>query len=175
MKTIEIKNLVLTHYSKTSYPSCNNCGFSDIRALCLDHINGDGKIHRKSLKYGKGLNLYKTLYKNDFKCDFELQTLCFNCNTIKLFENRENIYTRTAEWKANISKALTGEIREKGERSRRARKVIQFSLDGDEIKIWGCIKDAESYYNSNKNAKNIVACCNNRQHTAYGFIWTHLI
>lgn len=168
-----VKFKVLTNYSNTNFPSCIKCGFSDIRALCLDHINGDGRIHRKSLKYGKGKNLYKTLLKDNFKCDFELQTLCFNCNTIKLFENRENKYERTKEWKLNISKSLKGKPRLKGKRSSRARQVSQFSIEGNFIKTWDYIKEAELFYNKNINSKNIVACCNNRQHTAYGYVWCH--
>lgn len=54
-----------------------------------------------------------------------------------------------------------------------AKKVDQFTLEGSFIKTWNCIKEAESYYNNNPRAKNIVACCNNRQNTAYKFKWKH--
>src|SRR5208283_3808686 len=39
---------VLTHYSD-GLPTCNKCGFIDIRALSIDHINSGGTKHRKEL------------------------------------------------------------------------------------------------------------------------------
>ncbi|MGK2864909.1 MAG: hypothetical protein ACSLE0_23455 [Chitinophagaceae bacterium] len=174
MELEEIRTLVLTHYSIKEYPCCVKCGFSDERALCLDHVNGDGNLHRSTGKYLKGINLYKKLYKNNFKCDYDLQTLCSNCNTIKVIEEKELCYKRNNIWKNNISKALKGKKGVKGKNSNRARKVAQFSLEGNLIKEWDYIKEAELNFNSNTNAKNIVACCNNRQQTAYGFIWQHI-
>lgn len=62
---------------------CIRCGFSDIRALQIDHINGGGckelkkltspGVYRKVIKYATGYQL-----------------LCANCNWIKRFENHEN-------------------------------------------------------------------------------------
>lgn len=171
----EIKYEVFTHYSNTLFPSCVKCGFTNIKALCLDHINSDGNVHRKGNSKKTGINLYRYLLKNNFKCEFELQTLCSNCNMIKFFDKKESSHIKTEEWKNNISKALKKVIQPKGVKSHRAKKVLQFTLDGEFVKEWEIIKEAEFYYNKNKNAKNIVACCNNRQHTAYGFIWKHLI
>ena len=159
----EIKYEVLSHYSIVDYPCCINCGFKDIRALCLDHINGDGGSHRKSITgYNRGFNLYRTLYNNNFESNYEFQTLCFNCNTIKYFEKKEGLYERTDEWKANISKALKKVDMPVGKDSRRALKVNQYETNGTLIKTWDCIKDAERYYNNNPKAKNIVAVCNGR-------------
>ena len=86
MELNEIKHKVLTHFSNENYPCCKKCGYNDIRALCLDHIDGNGNKHRKKGKYLKGINLYKHLLKNNFKCEYNLQTLCFNCNQIKVFD-----------------------------------------------------------------------------------------
>ena len=68
---------------------CKNCGISDIRVLCLDHIDGNGNIHRKN-GGKKGINLYKNLYKHNFISDYNFQVLCANCNMIKFFENKES-------------------------------------------------------------------------------------
>lgn len=64
---------------------CKKCGFSDLRALCLDHVNGDGKIERKSKErpYSRLLRIIK----EDFPDRYQL--LCANCNMIKMFENAE--------------------------------------------------------------------------------------
>lgn len=62
---------------------CIRCSFSDIRALQIDHINGDGTIERKSLSPCK---LYKLALNNPTK----YQVLCANCNWIKRVENKEN-------------------------------------------------------------------------------------
>jgi len=43
---------VLSHYSNGD-PKCNKCGFSDIRALSMDHINNDGYRHRREIGTGE--------------------------------------------------------------------------------------------------------------------------
>lgn len=62
---------------------CKICGFSDKRALQIDHINGGGHKHRK------GKNQIK-LMKYVLKRPEEFQILCANCNVIKRIENKEN-------------------------------------------------------------------------------------
>lgn len=65
---------------------CVKCGFSDIRALQIDHINGGGSKERKN-NSNSGSYYYKILNnKNLFK---EYQLLCANCNWIKRYENKE--------------------------------------------------------------------------------------
>ena len=68
---------------------CVRCGFSDNRALQLDHINGKGRreimvlgSYRMIRKYSKDIVLAKE----------NLQILCANCNWIKRNENGENGY-----------------------------------------------------------------------------------
>lgn len=68
---------------------CVKCGFTDVRALQVDHINGGGSQARKTvsldsmhnmiLRAGNGLGIY--------------QLLCANCNWIKRHENNENVET----------------------------------------------------------------------------------
>lgn len=81
-----LKLKVLTHYGYGK-PQCIHCGFSDIRALSLDHTEGNGTQHRKAIKRGGGLSFYKWLYDNDLPEGY--QTLCMNCQFIKRFENHE--------------------------------------------------------------------------------------
>lgn len=75
----------LKHYGGGEI-KCVICGFSDIRALVLDHINNDGAEHRKEWRInGRGLkggtNIYERLKRFGFIDG--LQTVCANCNMIK--------------------------------------------------------------------------------------------
>lgn len=61
---------------------CIKCGFSDSRALQVDHINGGGVKEYKKI----GLS---AMYKRVFEHRQDYQILCANCNWIKRFENQE--------------------------------------------------------------------------------------
>jgi len=76
-----LKTEVLTHYGNGKL-ACIKCGYSDIRALCLDHINPslEGNNNRRR----GGAALYSHLRKHNFPEGY--QTLCANCNYIKEFE-----------------------------------------------------------------------------------------
>ena len=64
---------------------CIRCGFSDMRALQIDHINGGGVKHIKSLG-GPRERYYH--YIREHPTEFQL--LCANCNWIKRYENHED-------------------------------------------------------------------------------------
>lgn len=85
-KQIEQKKAILTYYGEGKL-ACVRCGFDDARALTIDHINNDGANHRKILNNKTGYHFYRWLKKNDYPKGF--QTLCCNCQSIKLAENRE--------------------------------------------------------------------------------------
>ena len=72
---------------------CKFCGFSDSRALQIDHINGGGRkeIREKFKKSSRGFLYW--LKKNNFPSD-EYQLLCANCNQIKRHTNKEGIGPR---------------------------------------------------------------------------------
>ena len=86
---------VLSYYTTdiNGKPVCGKCGFDDIRALCLDHINNDGQEHREMMsgkKHGRGSSgnaAYRWIKKNNYPNGF--QVLCANCNMIKEAEYRE--------------------------------------------------------------------------------------
>jgi hypothetical protein len=62
---------------------CAKCGFSDWRALCIDHVNGGGgRDPDKARKRWKRIadENYPPIY----------QVLCANCNMIKMHENHEH-------------------------------------------------------------------------------------
>jgi len=75
---------VLLHYSNGT-AACVKCGFSDIRSLCLDHINGGGTEHRRAVKNGG--NVWLWLARHNFPPGYQI--LCANCNMIKAREEDE--------------------------------------------------------------------------------------
>lgn len=79
------KYLVLKHYGNGKV-ACVNCGFSDIDALSIDHIEGGGTAHKKHLR-ALGNSLYTWLLKNNYPKGF--QTLCMNCQWLKRAKNNE--------------------------------------------------------------------------------------
>lgn len=66
---------------------CIKCGFSDIRALQLDHIKGGGNRDRG--KYPNSSHMIAFYLENPEAINKSLQLLCANCNWIKRFENKE--------------------------------------------------------------------------------------
>lgn len=67
---------------------CSMCGFDDVRALQVDHINGNGGKERKSNNGVTGT--YKKIVSLGLKAKKNYQILCANCNWIKRVENKEN-------------------------------------------------------------------------------------
>jgi len=79
-----VKQVVLAHYGNGKV-ACVKCGFSDIRALSIDHINGDGwkdraKSNGNTFHRG-GSGMYYYLRRNSYPEGY--QTLCMNCQFIK--------------------------------------------------------------------------------------------
>lgn len=77
------KELLLRHYGNGEL-KCVNCGFDNIKALSLDHINGGGNKHRRDTDNKGGEKFYTWLIKNNFPEGY--QTLCMNCQFIKRYE-----------------------------------------------------------------------------------------
>ncbi len=81
-----LKADVLSYYGN-GLLMCVRCGFDDVRALTLDHIQPIGQQKRRIT----GLNFYRQLQSQGFPTGY--QTLCANCQLIKMFEG--------SEWKIN--------------------------------------------------------------------------
>lgn len=81
------KIATLTHYSNGDKPECVMCGFSDVKALSIDHINGGGTRERLNNPNLKGRSVYHYLNKMEFPDGY--QTLCMNCQFIKRVDNNE--------------------------------------------------------------------------------------
>ena len=65
---------------------CVECGYSDIRALQIDHVNGGGRKEYQENKSIKSPKLYK---KHISKNKKNYQLLCANCYWIKRHEKKE--------------------------------------------------------------------------------------
>lgn len=73
------KQTILDRYGN----QCAICGFNDMRALQLDHINDNGSQERKDLGSQKfsGVKFYEYLIKQGLPDGYQI--LCANCNNIK--------------------------------------------------------------------------------------------
>ena len=84
---------------------CASCGFSDQRALQIDHVNGDGYQDRLIRKMWS-LKLYRAIVKGQVALS-DYQVLCANCNWIKRSKNGEvrgpNILYRKSVEKLTIA------------------------------------------------------------------------
>jgi hypothetical protein len=67
---------------------CNICGFNDIRALQIDHVNDDGKLDRE--RYNSNMTLYKIILERIKNGSKNYQCLCANHNIIKEHKRRTN-------------------------------------------------------------------------------------
>ena len=70
-----LRREALAHYGG----KCACCGEKQYEFLVIDHVNGGGNKHRKSIKN----KFYDWLKQNDFPKGF--QVLCHNCNMAKGF------------------------------------------------------------------------------------------
>ena len=80
------QNLLLKEQTIVEYGGkCACCGDKNIIFLTVDHINGNGSEHRKSIQSNykmTGTNFYRWLRKHNYPKD-NYQILCFNCNFAK--------------------------------------------------------------------------------------------
>lgn len=67
---------------------CVKCGFSDWRALQVDHIHGKGAKERKQFKSSK--SYYEFLINKIENGSKDYQLLCANCNWIKRYDKKEH-------------------------------------------------------------------------------------
>lgn len=77
------KTVIRAEVIKMLGGSCRKCGFSDARALQVDHVNGGGlREYREGGSWG--------VYRNVLNSTEKYQLLCANCNWIKRSEENEN-------------------------------------------------------------------------------------
>jgi len=64
---------------------CLHCGFSDYRALQIDHVNGDSPTDGRVT----GSSYFKRVTESVKQNENRYQLLCSNCNWIKRYEKKE--------------------------------------------------------------------------------------
>ena len=65
---------------------CKDCGYDkDVRALCIDHVNGGGSEERRKHKG----SYYNIIHDRIMSGSIEYQLLCAICNMIKKIEKNE--------------------------------------------------------------------------------------
>lgn len=69
--------------------SCSKCGFSNPRALQIDHIRGGGNVQRKRMGGSTFYTYLSKLPAEELRASY--QVLCANCNWIKRYENGEGL------------------------------------------------------------------------------------
>lgn len=74
-----IKEQAFNHYGR----ACACCGESERAFLQIDHIDGNGAEHRKTIGRG-AYQIYAWLKRNEYPEGF--QVLCANCNWAKHFQ-----------------------------------------------------------------------------------------
>lgn len=82
MRDIRLRALRIASGNETA--CCGRCGFSDSRALQIDHIDGCGAASRKQRQHTR---LYLDIVRG--RNTVPVQVLCANCNWIKRHENNE--------------------------------------------------------------------------------------
>jgi len=83
-----LKLLIVEHYGKNGKAICHHCGYSNVDALCIDHVEDNGAEERRLMgdKEFGGARFYRWLRDNNFPIGY--QTLCANCNLIKEIKRR---------------------------------------------------------------------------------------
>lgn len=86
----ELRVEVLTHYGNGKL-ACVKCGFGDIRALSIDHIEGrkanEYTQRRRGEKTTTAIDGYRKLKRDGYPNGY--QTLCMNCQWVKRYESFE--------------------------------------------------------------------------------------
>lgn len=94
-----------------------------------------------------------------------------NANKGKTIGEKHYLYGKhlSGDVKMKIGDANKGKLI--GKSNPRARKVSQYDLDGNLIKIWDCISEAERKLGL--GIHSVYKCCKGKRKTAGGFIWKY--
>lgn len=111
---------------------CIQCGFNDLRALHIDHVNGGGSKLRKISH-----DLLYRIYKELLTGSKDYQLLCANCNMIKKYN--ENNYNENISNKNKCYHRIRNEAIEiLGEKCNKCNEFNKRVLNIDHIKGKGC-------------------------------------
>jgi hypothetical protein len=83
---VKLKQLVVEKYSNGTM-KCALCEEKRLPCLSIDHIDGGGTAHRKSIMVSAGLHFYHWLKREKFPPGFRV--LCMNCQFMSLDDMRK--------------------------------------------------------------------------------------
>lgn len=142
------KNLVL-YKGKILVPNVGKSGYADIMLY-----PGRKRVTIHRLVAEAFVPNYNGKREVNHKDENKLSNVCWN---LEFLSSKEN--------------ANYGTRNERIARSKKLKKVMMFDLEGNFIKEFKNVPEAAKTIGGKKC--NIVACCNNRQKTAYGYKWLY--
>jgi len=90
---LKLKERIIAHYSNRTMACANpfnehDTPYTNILALVIDHIKGNGAQERRTLGPNGARDFYQSLANRGFPAGY--QVLCYNCNRIKYLKNGEH-------------------------------------------------------------------------------------
>lgn len=159
-----------------------------VRSITHARINGKQKNHTciskgKLLSPGKDSNGYMVvvLSKNGKRKSCRVhrlvaETFLNNKNNYKCVnhkdENKENNVVDNLEWCSYKYNNGYG-TRPKNISKANSISVNQYDKEGNFIRQWDSIINAEKVLNIKRASVNISACCKHKKNTAYGYMWRY--
>ncbi len=158
--------------------NCIRARWENHRSQLRRSIHGNSYLQRVYNKYG----LENLKFEILAECPSEdltkleqwfLDNLKPEYNILKQARGGFRGMNHTEEAKRKISQTLKGHpIPERliELNNKKAKKVYQYDLEGNFIKIWDSVRSAGQFFR-NKGA-NITKCCKGERQTAHGFKWS---
>lgn len=173
----QISNIGRVKSLERTVPNYNQTGFTNSFKRIKERI-------MKTKKDRKGY-LYVELYNNGKSKVFKIHRLVammFLSNVDNkpqvnhLDGNKENNCVDNLEWCTNIENQrhawYTGLQKPKfSENNPKAKKVLQYDLQGNFIREWNCMMDIERKMNISHTS--ISLCCRNKVENIKGYIWRY--
>ena len=91
-------------------------------------------------------------------------------------ENKANNNLNNLEWcthKYNNNYGTKKERLRKAHQKTQGRKINQYDLDGNFLKQWNCMMDAERQLKIKRASSGICSCCKNKIKSAHGYKWEY--
>ena len=162
------------------YNSIMSHGWKSHQHNIIEECNPD-QLNEREIFWG---TFYDVLGKNGLVCRLGEGNGFYSEETKQKMrkpkpEGYGNKISSNKERKKAISNSLKGKPKHKNfgvlqsqPRPTLNKIIIQYDKQGNFIKEWPSIKDAEMYYRPKLRLQdNIGSCCRSLQNTAYGFIW----
>ena len=164
----------------------NNHGTRNEKVSNTQKLKGNNGNHIISIDINtKEIVKYVSAEEVERNDGFRSETINRKCKEQdKIYKNRIWFYEKDynefidIDRIINISKQLKNERKQKrinkvsGINHNGIRKIAQYDLDGNLIKIWDYIQQASKELGFGQSS--IVRCCKGKYKTAYGFIWKYV-